>query len=516
MLSKRKQRRSPGRTALGVVAALGMTGSALAADEQEGAATQAGTDNYLRLGGYVRTWASMNLQDHPETNGGAGQLSMLRGALQLNADAKTGPLRWTLVGRADREYRTPYLRELESLNQANSPGGPGSSILGLYNQTELREYFVDFDVGPLTHFRIGKQSVAWGETDFFHLTDLINGYDFRWRSFLERENDEVRKPLFLINGKFEVPPLDGAVQVIVRPGLDRQRDIGNTYDLSGSRWASQPNKGIDFLAPGFLTNNYRHPNGNANDVTGGVRWTGLAGPVNYALSYLNTFKPDPVVNSAFAPWGAKPDGALGDFIHPKINVFGASISGEIPALDTVYAAEVAYQRNVPYNLGSGFMGGALPGFGGIKTKDVVVTSLRLDKQLRLMDLLGTSENTLVSLQVFDTWIQRFDRADDLVYQAGFGKPASRHTTLLTGFFTLNYLNSRLNPGLAVGWDMTNGDAFVIPSIEYKLGDHWRFLAEADIFFPRHQKYPGQVERSTGPLGGFAHNNQFLVRATYQF
>ncbi len=496
--------------------ATGCTGHAIASEAADEPVEASSSDNYVKLGGYVRTWASMNLQDHPETGGGKGELSMLRGSLSLNMDAKTGPVQWKVIGRADREVLTHYEKGLQDLVRTNTPGGPGSSMVDEYNQTQLREYYADFDIGERAHFRVGKQEVAWGETDFFHPTDLINGFDYRWRSFLERDNDELRKPLLMLNGRFDIPELNGSLQALVRPGIDKLSDIGNTYELSGGRWAGQPFKGVDFLAPGALTLNYRHRNGDEKDVTGGLRWTGLMGSANYSLSYLNTYRPDPVVNSAFNPWGEKPKGTLGDFIFPKINVFGASISNELPAIDAVVAGEIAYQKNVPYNTGSNFFNGALPGFGGIVTKDVIVSSLRLDKQLRLMDLLGTSENTLLSFQLFDTWIRNLKASDDIVYAAGYGKNAKSHTTTVTGFFTLNYMNSRLNPGLAAGWDISNGDTFLIPSIEYKYGNNWRFLAEADFFFPRHQKNPGQIENSTGPLGGLAHNNQFLLRATYQF
>jgi len=522
-MRKRRQRllRS-GRAGL-LTLAVGIAGNGYAQDadapkdEAAGQAEIKGKgDNYINVGGYQRGWAAMNLQDHPETGGGRGELSMLRGSLQLNVDAGTGPLRWTAVGRADREALTPYQRQLQDINRNGTSGGPGSSLLDQYNRADLREFYVDFDLGEYSHFRIGKQQVVWGETDFFHLTDVLQGFDYRWRSFLERDNDELRKPLLMLNGKFDVPALDGMLQAVIRPGVDRKRDIGNTYDLYGGRWAMQPYKGVDFLAPGMLTTNYDHPAGNANDVTGGVRWTGMAGSLNYSLSYLHTFKPDPVVNSAFAPWGSAPRGQLGDFIYPRMNVFGASVSGDIPGINTVVAAEVAYQKGVAYNVGTNFFGGQLPGFGGIVKKDVIVSSLRLDKQFRLMELLGTSENTFASLQIFDTWIRNYRRGDDMVYVVGFGKQAKEHTTVLTGLITLNYMSSRLNPGLAVGVDLSNGDAFVIPSIEYKLGNHWRFVAEADLFFPKHQRQPGQVEMSTGPLGGFAHNSQFMVRATYQF
>lgn len=496
----------------------GLASSAVFGSDLDAAPAEAGdVGNGIKLSGYVRTWASFNLQDPPETAANdRGDLSMLRTAVSLNADAKTGPLQWKAIGRVDREYRTRYLQRLENQNKATLPGGPGSDILSLYNQGELREFYVDVNPTDRLQLRIGKQQVVWGETDFFHLTDLMQGFDFRWRSFLERDNDELRKPLIMLNAKLDVPEANGALQVVVRPGVDRDRDIGNTFDLSGGRWALQPNKGVDFLAPGALNYNYRHPNGNTKDVTGGARWTGLAGPVNYSVSYLKTFNPNPVVNSAFVPYKVAPTGALGDFIYPKIDVFGASVSGEVAPLDAVLSSEVAYQRNVPYNVGSNFFGGALPGFGGIKTKDVVVASLRFDKQLRLMQYLGTSQASFFSAQLFDTWIQNFNRADDLVELAGFGAPVKKHTTMLTGYIVLNYKNSTVNPQLAVGADVSNGDAFMIPSVEFKWGNNWRLVAEADLFFPSHQKQPGQIETAAHPLAGFAHNDQLMLRLTYQF
>lgn len=490
-------------------------GDALAVDNE--ATTAGDSGNNFRLSGYVRTWASFNLQDVPETQkSDRGDLSMLRGALSLNADWQTGPFQWKVIGRLDREYKTNYLQRLEDLNKAGLAGGPGSNITSLYNQGELREFYVDVKPTDLLSLRVGKQQVVWGETDFFHTTDLIHGFDFRWRSFIERDNDEIRKPLFLVNAKLDVPEANGAMQLVVRPGLDRDRDIGNTYDLSGGRWASQPNKGVDFLSPYALNMNYRHPDGNAKDTTGGVRWSGISGPVNYSFSYLNTYNPNPVVNSVFVPYKQMPTGKLGDFIYPKINVYGMSVSGDVPTIDAVLSAEIAYQKAVPYNVGTNFFNGALPGFGGIKTKNVTVSALRLDKQLRLMEVLGTNQPSFFSIQLFDTWIRKYDRADDLVELAGFGAPVRKHTTMLTGFITLNYDHSKINPGLAFGADVSNGDAFLIPSLEFQLGNNWRLVAEADLFFPNNQKQPGQVETSAHPLAGFAHNNQLLLRLTYQF
>ncbi|NPT53055.1 LysR family transcriptional regulator [Paraburkholderia sp. 5N] len=440
---------------------------------------------------------------------------MLRGSLELNAGLKTGPLRWTAIGRFDREVLTSYEKDLQDMARRFTPGGPGSSLLSQYNQNELREFYVDSDIGDRVHVRLGKQQIVWGETDFFHPTDLIQGYDYRWRTFVEPESDEVRKPLIIANAKVSVPEVDGDLQLVLRPGLDRKRDIGNSYDLYGGRWAAQPFKGIDFLA-GATRYDYDHPYGKANSPTGGARWTGLAGPVNYAFSYLRTFAPDPVLNPTANPIGKTPSGALGDFFFPTINVFDASVSGEIPVTGTVANLEVAYQPSRYFNTGTGLPNGT-QGTGPVVRKDVITTTIRLDQKLRLESLLGTNAPSLFSLQMFDTWIQHFKSSDDIVAQVGWSAPAKRHDTLVTAFLTLNYMSSRLNPQLAGGVDVSTGDAFVIPSIEYQLGNHWRFLAEADLFFPKHSRgNPAQLGQSTYVLADFANNSQLMLRATYQF
>lgn len=480
-------------------------------------------ESNFHVGGYVAGWAAFNLNNIPETpQNDRYDLNMLRGSISLNADFKTGPLQWKAIVRGDKEFKTDFLKRLEKQNQAGPyAGGPGSDIMSLYDRARIRELYVDYDPTDRIHLRLGKQQEAWGESDFFHLTDLIEGIDYRWHFFLERETDEIRKPLIMANAKVDFPEANGTLQFLLRPGWDRKGDLGNTFDLSGSRWAEQPNRGgNDWLKP--IPFEYRHPGADSSDPTGGVRWTGVAGPVNYSLSYLKAANPNMVVNSMFKPWkGVGPtNGNFANFINPTIDLFGASISGTIPAIDSVVGAEVAYQRDVPYNVGSNFYGFGgfvyLPGFNGITTKNVVVSSLRLDKQLKLMDILGTNQASFASIQIFDTWIRDFKSSDDLVEQAGFGAPVREHTTMVSGFVTLNYMSSRLNPGLAFAYDLTNGDGLLSPLIDYNYGTHWRFRAEADLFYANNAKQPGQVENKMHTLGGFDNHDQLMFRVMYQF
>lgn len=199
------------RLALAVSAALGLGSAYLPAHAEDAAADQDG--NYFHIGGYVRGWAAFNLQDIPETKGNdKGKLSMLRGSLLLDADAATGPIKWKAVARVDREAMTPYLRDLEELRKlTGTTGGDHSSILDNYNNGDLREFWGEFKAGERATFRIGKQQIVWGESDFFHAMDVVHGYDMSWRLFFEGENEEWRKPLWLASVKLDVPEAAGQI-----------------------------------------------------------------------------------------------------------------------------------------------------------------------------------------------------------------------------------------------------------------------------------------------------------------
>lgn len=488
-----------------------IAGSATAADTE-------GAEPAFKLSGYVRGAASFNLQNPPETaENDKHDLSMLRGSVLLDADAKLGAgIKLKAIARFDREVNTSYMKRLDNL-----PGQSGK-LIDEYDQSELREFYVDFPVGDRVNFRLGKQQVVWGETDFFRAMDVVHGWNYTWRSFLEVENEELRKPLILANMRIQVPEAKGSLQVIVRPGWDRDKDIGNTYDLFGGRWANQPNKGVNFFGPAGggvnLTNyDYHHPDGDIDDVTGGLRWAGEAGKINYSFAYMKTFNNDPVVNSAFVPWKKAPTGLLGDFIYPKIDVFGATASGYSETLDAVLSTEVVYNKDVPFNVGSNFFGGALPGFGGVMLKNTLQTMFRIDKQINLSPLIGTSRPSFFSVQLFNTRVLSFDKADDIVFLAGYGAPRKQDSAMLTMILAMNYRNDRINPAIAAGWDASYGGGFVIPSVEFVMGDKWRLKAEADLFFNRgRNKQPGQVENRTGLMGYFANNNQLAFRLTRQF
>jgi hypothetical protein len=348
-------------------------------------------DNSLKVGGYVRTWASFNLSDSLETDEDDFlEPSMLRGSVKLDLQGQQGMFTFKMVGRFDGELETDYLRDINSETRSTerwltqlakevttfvqpigsiltgaggnvySVQGSAHDIMDEYNNAELREAYIQFDPVERVTFRLGKQQVVWGETDFFRAMDVVHGFEYRWRLFMEPENEELRKPLVMANIMVQFPEIDSGLQILVRPGWDESGQIGNRSPLGGTRWAPTPYLGLDFRT--ILEYNYRYKDGDEKKPTGGARWNGVLGPVEYSLSYLKTFNDDFIINSRTHPKHDKVSGIIGDFVHPFVDIYGFTLNGYVPFLDSVLSSEIAYTPHKPYTTGLGNASGTSANF----------------------------------------------------------------------------------------------------------------------------------------------------------
>jgi len=477
--------------------------------------------------GYVRQYSSFNLEDPPETaTDDSWDMSMNRLTFYLGATTSTGPLRWTGRFRASKEWLTNYEERLEdSVNFLRSldTAAPGrkSDFTDEYDELDVRELFFDADLGDRVWVRIGRQQVVWGETDFFHATDVIHGYDFRWRSFYVPENEDVRKPLILLNGVVKVPELSGSLQVVVRPALDKAEWIGNSLPTFGGRWSNNLSKGFPlatnevpgpglgiFGQPVGAIFNYHHKAGDTDNAHYGARWTGLLGRnenLDYSLMYYHGqggFQQDPILT-------LNPQTFSLEFILPETNTFGATLSSYIAGLDMTYRAEVAYTPNRKF---SSAVTTPLP--LQIVEEDGWNLLLGFDKSPRLQKWLKTSSQSLFTVQLFDWYLPGVHKSDAIANFTGSGIYRT-HNVLATMILTLPYMHDTLVGTLVGIADLTQGGAFIIPSLEYQWGPHWRFKVEADLAVGGDSiTNPSAPDGSI--VGAFEHNNQLLLRTTFQF
>lgn len=481
----------------------------------------------FEVNGYLRQYSSWNLGNPVETpEDDKWDMSMNRWALFVDATTRTGPLRWTGRFRASYEAQTSYEDRLEaSANflrslDTSSPGRT-SNFSDEYEELDVRELFFDTDIGDSFSLRVGRQQVVWGETDFFHATDVIHGVDLRWRSFYVPENEDIRKPLLLLNGTFKVPSLKGSLQAIVRPGLDKAEWIGNSIPTFGGRWSNNLAKGfplatVNVAGPGlgiFGTPaggifNFHHKDGDTDDAHYGFRWTGLLGKnedLDYSLMYYHGqggFQQDPILTLNPNTFGL-------EFILPDTDTVGATLSSYIPALDITYRAEIAY---TPDRMLSSGVTTPLP--LQIVEKDAYNLLLGFDTNPRLQKWLGTSSQSLFTVQVFDWYLPGVDKSDAIGNFTGSGV-YREHNVLATAILTLPYLHDTLIGTVVVIADLTQGGTFLVPSLEYQRGPHWRFKLEADLALGgRTITNPSAPDGSI--VGAFEHNSQLLLRTTFQF
>lgn len=518
-------------------------------------------DNW-EYSGYIRQYLSWNLENpyvpDPNNNGERKgdyhyDLSMARTVGKLNLFKDFGNSQFSISGRVSEEYETNYLDDLqESMDDyaagdlfSNRSKSSVNLMDDVYNEVELRELWWQTGLTDSTTLKVGKQQVVWGETDFFQSLDVVHGYDFRWRSFLEPENEELRKPLWMLNLVQRFDSVDGTLQALYIPGKMNAADQrGNSYDVEGGRWANNPNKGLTFASAPFgadVPYNYDHKDADMDDGSYGLRWKGMAGEWEYSVGWFHGPSGNPVINpnpdnplgvgnsasgQAFlgaykGEYNSDRSSTVGELIFPYIDTFGVTANRYVESVDAVFSAELSYIPDSPYNVGidAGEAGGCafFPGFCGITEKDVVKSMLRMDKQLALQNYLGTSRPSFFSLQVFNTWITDYDRSDELVNTAGFSGRTKEYSTIVTAILAANYDNDRINPTLAVGSDLTYGGGFIIPSVEFAYGDNWRLRVEADLFFDdESQKRTLRDFNNTNLFGYFDGNDQLAVRVTYQF
>jgi hypothetical protein len=470
----------------------------------------------VRVSGYVREHLAVNLNDVPETNeDDKYDLAMARTTLLLQADADLGWAYGVAIGRLTREYMTNYLDRLED---STAVSGARSDFQEYYNDEELREAYLYIPIGLQFSARIGKQQVVWGETDFFQAMDVIHGYDQTWRAFLEPENEEWRKPLWLINLQYFSVNSDSSVQVVLRPGIDENDAMGNSLDTFGGRWSLNGSRGFNTAA--LIPVNYDHSKADADDPSYGIRWLGNVLGLGVTLNYYHSLSQDPVVNFAdlsggsnpmFRSYGEAPRNGFAEFIYPEVDIFGATLNGYLESINSTFRAELAFTPDKPYNFG--FANTPSAGGNGIIEKDTLRSMIGLDTPFRTQSWLGTSAPTSLSLQLFDTWIIDHEDSEQVV---DFGSPKKEHSGILTALMMMPFRHDSVNVSFAVIHDLAYDGTILVPGVNLSLGDHWRVMFEADFFNGGRYKSSPRDPQGQSLIGAFHYSDQALARITYQF
>ncbi len=389
---------------------------------------------------------------------------------------------------------------------------------------DLWEAYADFYRGPWS-IRIGRQVLAWGETDIFRLLDGINPLDNTFGGTFE-DLDDRRIPLWMLRGNYSLGSL-GPFSSIAIEGFW----VPGTWDATVAPTAPF---GTPYMLPapkGIYDMLYvnRPDKKMSNSRWGGrLEWV-FGANMNCSVAHYKTFLDlptfvfeltEPVVGP-FLDFSVLQ--AVAEF--PSVQVTGGSVSFWQPKLDAVIRGEIAQFWDEPVfevsqngrvlladyiplsplalDATAVFAGTDLRSFGwygipmspqtgNIAERDVLRWMLGFDKQVWIRKLNKIS-TFMTSFQYFGQWVQ--NHQEDMIIAAAIpnkfvpddgrgngpytvneitGEPvqdfmhfphikATEHTfTLLLG---TTYLKGMLNPQVAAAYDL-RGVWLFLPSISY--------------------------------------------------
>jgi hypothetical protein len=212
--------------------------------------------------------------------------------------------------------------------------------------------YIDFEKGPL-FVRIGRQILAWGETDVFRLLDNINPVDDSFGGFFIAL-DERRLPIEMVRSSYRfgnIGPLqDSFLEGFVATGSNVSVVPGIP---PGSPWSpggiARPNPSIRALS--------KEPD--YEDIRGGARFVFNLGDATASLAHYYTYFDIPGVRFVL-PGARDCGGSTGNTARfcnpiiawqefPRIPVSGASVTFPVPQWYTIVRSEAAYFQDEPMN-----------------------------------------------------------------------------------------------------------------------------------------------------------------------
>jgi hypothetical protein len=215
--------------------------------------------------------------------------------------------------------------------------------------------YLDFEKGPF-FLRVGRQVLAWGETDVFRLLDNINPLDDSFGGFFIAL-DERRVPIVMARaswqlgswGPFEDAYIEGFAaqgdKVATNPGIPP----GSPWEPGGLGF---PNQSLRTIVD--------TPDG--TEIRGGARLVFTAKDITFNVAHYYTYLDVPGIQFRIPGQKAVP-GQMGatsntpSFTNPiiafqrfpRVQISGASLTFPITQLYTIVRSEVAYFRGEPMN-----------------------------------------------------------------------------------------------------------------------------------------------------------------------
>ena len=329
---------------------------------------------------------------------------------------------------------------------------------------DLREASVAYSPFDFMDVKLGRQVLTWGTGDLVFINDL---FPKDWRSFLlGRDTEYLKAPSDALKASFFTELAD--IDVVYTPRFDSDRHI------TGERlsyWNGSRIAGNDDI---IRTDK---PDDWFDDDEWAVRTSKNVG--GYELA-------------AYGYWGfwkspAGFDTSTSKYTFPKLNVYGASVRGQV---------------------GRG-IGNVEIGYYDSRDDDSGDDPFTHNSQMRYLvgyerDLPEIASDFTVGLQYYLE--QMLDYGDYKRTLPAGSAVADEYRHLLTLRVTKLYWNQNLTCSLFTFFSPSDEDAYLRPNIHYKVNDNLAVEAGANIFFgDQPHTFFGQFEDNTNLYAAVRHS-----------
>lgn len=377
------------------------------------------------------------------------------------------------------------------------------------NMLELAEFYTDITCGNFW-LRLGKQQVAWGQTDGFRLLDIVNPLDMSWRLIADamyEGHDNVRESLWMVRLNYSMPMLpvvdNGMLELIYIP----QKHVWDELPAVGSPYN---------VVPAVLDIHHERQDGNE----WGAKFSGLYKRLEFSLNYFRAYSDYGVAIVTGPPrpddgWGAPffapggPPFNCNDYgrlkttgKHPLMNHIGWSASyDENDITKAVYRVEFLWEPDRPYEGGGNAKVSRIP---------TMKYMLGIDRPTWIR-WLNARRTVSFGFQFFQTLTINADSSElrRRVITLDGGQCQST-TTLMTFAVDTQYKQDRIHPIIFYAYD-TRGGYWFAPQCEFLWGDNWRFYVMGTFFGGSAKDTPGN--NAIAPLYWW---DDVMFRVTYQF
>ncbi len=366
-----------------------------------------------------------------------------------------------------------------------------------YNGLELREFYLDALPSHWLTFRLGRQQVAWGETGSFRLLDVVNPIDSTWHFGPLEAFEDQRIPLWMMLTTLDVNFLQGALELLYIPGLDRARNTVSPPLSNVGAWGVPFSNKPPTFRIGYK--DFQYPGGEVSpkNMRGGARWKGDIGDhTSYSLVYTYTHMQTPVlyyVDRHESTPGVF-DAAFVDravFKYPRQHIAGLSLEHTLDSPFGLTARfEGAVEANRTYSPNTDTSGTANAKTGRISytpAKKPVISYALVLQRPTMIRFLNPTQNFLLVAQFMHTAVPGADDIKDnaSVQVVGYNDwRIQRHSYTVVFYATTNYWNGLFTPRLT-GVYMPNpyykDSGFVSLDLGFRLGPHYRVNVMATDF-----------------------------------